>query len=52
LTHDRLRASAFVEATVRVNALSYTPPPSVDMRRGRDVAGASVALCMDERGVP
>ena len=34
LTHDRLRASAFVEATVRVNALSYTPPPSVDMRRG------------------
>ena len=52
LTHDRLRASAFVEATVRVNALSYTPPPSVDRRRGRDVAGASVALCMDERGVP
>ncbi len=34
LTHDRLRASAFVEAAVRVNALAYTPPPAVDRVRG------------------
>jgi len=34
LTHDRLRASAFVEAAVRVNALAYTPPPTVDSVRG------------------
>jgi len=34
LTHDRLRASAFIEATVRVNALAYTPPPTVDSVRG------------------
>jgi len=34
LTHDRLRASAFIEAAVRVNALAYTPPPTVDSVRG------------------
>ncbi len=34
LTHDRLRASAFIEAAVRVNALAYTPPPTADSVRG------------------
>jgi len=34
LTHDRLRASAFIEAAVRVNALAYTPPPTMDSVRG------------------
>jgi hypothetical protein len=32
-THDRLRASAFIEAAARVNALAYTPPPTVDRVR-------------------
>ncbi len=31
--HDRLRASAFIEAAARVNALAYTPPPTVDRVR-------------------